>query len=126
MSDVARPDPIANPLVAKLADVGPKAFCKMVADGEIPSLTDKIIYDHQFERIIKLTNEIREDELVEVNVPKRDEKGGYIMRDGYVESEKRMVFKRQHTIKLELQKINKTEKQFQSWLAGKNKAKGDS
>lgn len=119
MSEVQSPETPVNPLVVKLEEMGVVEFGRAVKRGEIPSLTDQFLGNYQFEAIQKILVAIPATKLIEVNVPKMAD-GKPIEKDGFVESEKRMVFARAWQLKELLEERNLSLKAWKTWEAKQN------
>lgn len=114
MSEIKHPEAQENPLSAKLAEVGLVEFTRLVKTGEIPSLTTQRMAEQAWRVVQEQLSRVSEDELLEINVPKLDSAGKVQSKDGYVEHEKRFVFKRQHERKRLLKLYGLTEKQVKA------------
>jgi len=108
-----------NPQVKMLEELGNAEYqrrCEqMKRDGTLRCLTTEAGNEFKFTAISVELGRIPEDELAKVNVPKLDKEGRPLQRDGFVEHEERMVFKRQYERKRLLRVAGITEAQFAAW-----------
>lgn len=121
MSEIVHPEAPENPLVVKLAEMGPVEFTRACKRGEIPSLTDAFLENYQFEAIQKTIEAIPKTKLEKVNVPKLLD-GKIVSKDGYVEHEERMVFSREWRLKELLEERRLDMKAWKRWEASQNVA----
>jgi hypothetical protein len=124
MSEITHPQLPPNPLSVQLEEMGHKAFAKAVENGEIPSLTGKLLDSVRYELIEQQIQYIPEDEMSEISVPVRDDKGA-IQRDanGYAKSEKKSIFKRDQRLKVLLVEQGLTLQDWERWEKRKNNVK---
>lgn len=119
MSEIVSPEVPTNPLVVKLEEMGLNEFTKAVKRGEITSLTDQFLGRYQFESIQKILDAIPATRMEKVHVPKLVD-GKPVEKDGYVESEERMVFSRAWKLKELLEERRLDPKAWKKWEAKQN------
>jgi hypothetical protein len=87
-------------LVSEMGSLGWSSFCQQVGDDDVkivPSLTEEFLLRYAVETYRKIFDEMGSGEIVEIALPKKDEKGNVVRdADGYVTIEKRNVLKRDH------------------------------
>jgi len=115
MSEIQHPNAPINELHAKFEEVGVREFERLVKTGEVPSLTNQFLRSYAYKSIKDTCDRIPEDKLIEINVPKLTAEGKNVMKDGYVETEKRHVFERQHVRKTLLTERKLSEKEMKAW-----------